>query len=122
VDIIESIFQEFDIPLVINNNVNSEIFEILNMIKVNMKSDIIIKGRRIPFDRLLVKSESKNEVIDELIYDDYGRNFQFSPELKKSIKEFEETIKGLNLEELTKYLERSRAKATDMVQENLKLK
>ena len=122
VDVIETIFQAFDVPLIVNNNVNSEIFEILNMIKVNMKSDAIIKGRRIPFNRLIVKSESKNEVIDELIYDDYRRNFEFSPEFKKSIKEFEETIKELNLEELTKYLERSRAKVTDTVQEDPKLK
>ena len=120
VDVIVAIFEAFDIPLVVNNNVNSEILEILNMIKINMKSDIVIKGRRIPFSRLLVKSESRNEVIDELIYDDYEKIFEFTPEIKKSIKVFEETIKGLNIEELAKHLERSGAKATEIINEKLK--
>lgn len=125
VDVIEVLFHSYDIPLIVNNNVNQEIFEVLEMIKVNMESDVVIKGRRIPFSRTLVKSEFKNKIIDELIYDNYQTRFELSSELKKTIKSFEEKIKGLTSDKLLKYLERSCSKVREDIPEiltDLKLK
>ena len=69
VEVIELLFKKLHVPLIVNNNVNPEVVDILDVIQTNMKiKGDYLKKRRIPFNCTLVRSEHKNEVVDELTY------------------------------------------------------
>lgn len=107
VDIIEKIFNFNEIPLIINNKVNPLVMNMIFIIRDNLQSEIELSQRRIPFYKADWNENfnpTNNQVINELSYDEIKDNWYVSPEMTIRIKQFEETIRNINEQELKSYI------------------